>query len=247
MVWVGLVCASCAARAKTPLDVAAAASLADVMGEFERAYEREHAGVDVRLSFAGSQVLRTQIEQGAPFDVFASADPEHIRALEGAGLVEAPQGFAASDLVILVPESNPAAIERFEDLPKAKRLVLGASDVPVGRYARAMLKRASAQLDPAFSSSVLARVVSEESSARLVRAKVELGEADAAVVYRADAIGATSAKAIEIPASLRAQASYEIGVIAGSERSDEATRFVQFVRSDAGREVLKTHGFVGAE
>ena len=225
------------------LDVYAASSLAEAFRELSVAFEVAHPGTDVRLTLAGSQVLRLQIKQGAPADVFASADPEHMQSLVDAGLVDAAQPFASNDLVVIVPLSNPAGIETFEQLPRAQRIVLGTENVPAGRYAREVLRRASQQLDSGFATRVLGHVVSEESNVRLARAKVDLGEADAALVYRTDAISSDRVRMVAIPDAMNVAASYVIGVVASEGKVPAADLWVDLVLSGDGRAVLLRHGF----
>ena len=115
------------------LNVYAASSLTDAFTEIERAFEAAHADVDAALSFAGSQVLRLQIEQGASADLYASANPDHARALRDAGLLRGVRSFAVNELAVIVPPDNPAGIESFGDLAAAERLVIGTASVPVGQ------------------------------------------------------------------------------------------------------------------
>lgn len=231
------------ADASRTLHVYAASSLAESFGAMEQAFEAAHPGTDVVLAFAGSQVLRLQIEQGAPADVFASADPAHMRALVELGRVRGGRIFAHNQLVLIVPPGNPARIESFRDLPRASRLVIGTENVPVGSYARRALRRAEAAGEGGFAASVLARVASEESNVRLVRAKVELGEADAAIVYRSDTVAAGGVRTIEIPPALNVSADYSIGIVEGSVNPDLAVAWLAFVLSRQGRELLARHGF----
>lgn len=225
------------------LQVFAASSLADAFREMEAAFEAAHPDTDVGLVFAGSQVLRLQIEQGAAADIFASADRRHLESLRRAGLVTEYRRFAGNELAVIVPPGNPAAIESFSDLPRAERLVIGTERVPVGVYAREVLRRAAVLLGAEFESRVLSRVVSRESNARLVRSKVELGVADAAIVYRTDAAPGR-VRAIEIPPGANVRASYLMGAVAGGPNPDGAARWLGFVASPAGREILARRGFV---
>ncbi len=222
------------------LTVFAASSLTEVFGDLERGFEAANPDVDVRLSFAGSQVLRLQIEHGAPADLFASADDGHVRALVEAGHATDGGPFAGNELVVVVPPDNPAGIERFGDLPKASRVVVGNAHVPVGVYARSVLDRAG----PEFAAAVGERIVSEESNARLVRAKVELGEADAALVYRTDAAASGRVRVVPIPDALNARARYLLATVTRPERSPAAGRFAAYVRSAEGRATLHRHGFL---
>lgn len=227
---------------RQPLQVFAASSLADAFREMKTAYESAHPGTDVSLVFAGSQVLRLQIEQGARADVFASADRRHIESLERAGLLAGYAEFAGNELLVIVPPENPAGIESFNDLPRARRLVIGTRHVPVGAYTREALRRAAVRNGPEFETAVLDRVVSEESNARLVRAKVEFGVADAAIVYRTDdAPGRV--RSIPVPRWANVRAGYLMGAVAGSANPEGAKQWLGFVASPAGREILSRRGF----
>ena len=113
------------------LRVFAASSLSDAFEELAQAFEKANPDTKVSLVFAGSQVLRLQIEQGAPASVFASANTEHVRALARTGRAQGAQVFAHNELVVIVPRDNPAGIHRFEELPRARRLVIGTETVPV--------------------------------------------------------------------------------------------------------------------
>ena len=225
------------------VQVFAASSLADAFRDMETAFEAAHPDTDVTLVFAGSQVLRLQIEQGARADVFASADRRHIESLRRAGHVAAYGEFAGTELVVIVPPGNPAAIESFDDLVRARRLVVGTEHVPVGAYTREVLRRAAARKGPGFESAVLDRVVSEESNTRLVRAKVELGVADAAFVYRTDAAPGR-VRTIAVPEWANVRATYLMGPVAGSANSEGAEQWIGFVASRAGQEILSRRGFV---
>ena len=225
------------------LHVYAASSLTDAFTAIERAFEAAHDGADVALTFAGSQVLRLQIEQGAPADLFASADPHHTRALRDARLLRGVRPFAANELALIVPLDNPAAIESFGDLTAAERLVIGTENVPVGRYTRAALRRSAAALGPEFEATVLSRVVSLENNVRLVRARVELGEADAGIVYRTDAFASTRVRSIPIPADLNERAEYVIGIVKDGD-TDPAERWITFLLSREGQAILGEHGFL---
>jgi molybdate transport system substrate-binding protein len=226
------------------LSVYAASSLTEAFTELEGVFESAHPETDVAPTFAGSQVLRLQIEQGAAADVFASANEEHMQALESAELVEESRVFARNDLVIIVPLDNPAGIESLEDLPHADRLVLGTANVPVGRYARAVLRLAAPTHGEGFEAMVLSRVVSEESNVRLARAKVELGEADAAIVYRTDAGSSERVRTVPIPADVNVIADYPIAIVTRTTAREAAEAWIALLVSPDGRSVLARHGFM---
>jgi molybdate transport system substrate-binding protein len=239
------VLAACGDDALDPgqLNVYAASSLTEAFTELEGIFEASNPDVDVAVTFAGSQVLRLQIEQGAQADIFASANPEHMQALVDSGLVEESTVFARNELVVIVPPDNPAGIEEFEDIAHAQRVVLGTANVPVGEYARTVLARGNAVYEEGFEAIVMSRVVSEESNVRLARAKVELGEADAAIVYRTDAGSSDRVSVIEIPRELNVIARYPIAIVRGTRVPDAAAAWVAFVGSAEGRAVLERHGF----
>lgn len=223
------------------LTIFAASSLTDAFDELADRFSAQNGGVRPRVAFAGSQVLRLQLAEGADADVFASADPAHVDALVDSGFLTEPRLFAETELVVIVPPANPAAIETFADLVKARRIVIGAPNVPIGAYTQRLLTRAESILGNEFADQVRANVVSQEHNARLVRAKVELGEADAAIVYRSD--GSGGVRTIEVPPEMTVRASYYIGLVGVGRTPVTARRFVAFLRSPEGAAVLSKHGF----
>jgi molybdate transport system substrate-binding protein len=232
------------AAASTQLTVFAAASLRECFAELGRRFEETHPGVQVLFNLAGSQELRTQIENGAPADVFASADQRHMQALVAQKLADVPRVFAYNEPVVAVPKDNPARLASFQDLPKARRIVLGAPEVPIGAYALRILDAASRKYGGDFRAKVEARVVSRELNVRQVLAKIGLGEADAAIVYRTDGLAANhGVEMIDIPADLQIVAEYPIAVLTRARHPALASEFVQLVLSPAGRETLARFGF----
>ncbi|MEM6926422.1 MAG: molybdate ABC transporter substrate-binding protein [Myxococcota bacterium] len=224
------------------LSVFAASSLTEAFEELEESFEAEHPDVDVQLTFAGSQVLRLQIEQGARADVFASADERHLQVLLDAGDMVDPRVFAENELTVIVPAAE-RSVARFEDLPLASRIVVGSPRGPVGRYTRALLDRAGAAWGMAFAEAIERNVVSEEPNVRLVRAKVELGEADAAIVYRTDV--SDRVREVAVPDALQVRARYPMGIATRTGVPDLAEAFADHLRGVEGRAVLERHGFVG--
>jgi len=233
------------------LVVFAAASLSDALASLARDFENAHAGIDVKLSTAGSQSLRSQIEHGARPQVFASANRAHVDALVSSKLVASPAVFAHNRLALVVPPSNPANIHDLGDLPRANRLVLAGVSVPAGIYTDQMLTRANAIFGSGFAERVRKRVVSREMHVRLALQKVVLAEADAAVVYETDAQAAGKAVVrIPIPERCNVVASYLIAPVVaapnGAHRQSLqlGKQLVAFVRSDAAREKLRAFGFL---
>jgi molybdate transport system substrate-binding protein len=230
------------------LNVFAAASLTQAFGEMGKAFEAANPGVTVTFNFAGSQTLVTQIQQGAPVDVFASASGTNMDALVTAGFVDkaAPQNFLTNILVAILPPNNPANVQSLQDLAKpGLKVVLADASVPAGKYARQILDNISK--DPAystdFSTKVLANVVSNETDVKQVVSKVMLGEADAGIVYVSDAVASPSLKTIEIPANLNVVAKYPIAPLMKSANTDLAAKFITYVLSADGQATLKKWGF----
>ena len=228
------------------LTVFAASSLTDAFTEIGKAFEAVHPGVTVTLNFAGSQALRTQIEEGAPADVFASASGKEMDTLVTDGFVtqDVPQIFLTNKLIVILPANNPAALETLEDLAKPGiKLVLAAEAVPVGNYARQALDKMNGPFGADFKDKVLANVVSNEDNVKQVVTKVQLGEADAGIVYTSDAIAAPDLKTIEIPADLNVIAKYPLAPLVKSANADLASQFVAYVLSGEGQAILKKWGF----
>jgi molybdate transport system substrate-binding protein len=220
--------------------VYAASSLTDAFREMAAAFEEDHTGDAVALSLAGSQVLETQIEQGAPADVFASADLGHAQALERLGLLLDHAVFARNGIVLVVP-ARGGKVARLTDVAAAGvRVVVAGPTVPAGRYTFEVLGRVGRD----FEARVRANVVSEETNVRAVLAKVALGEADAGFVYATDAATARGkAKAIPLPGGEAVVAEYAIGVLREAQAPAGARRFVALVLSEKGRRILRRHGF----
>jgi molybdate transport system substrate-binding protein len=211
------------------LTIFAAASLTDAF----QALDPKEA-----YSFAGSNALAAQIGQGAPADVFASASPKYTQDLFRRELVAKPVAFASNRLVLIVPKANPAGLTSVYDLRRKRvRLVIAAPAVPVGSYTRTVLQRLGL-------SSVLAKIVSQESDVKGVVGKVVLGQADAGFAYVTDVRPvATKVRAIEIPASAQPRVRYEIAVVAASPHKAAARAWIARVLSKPGQAALARAGF----
>jgi molybdate transport system substrate-binding protein len=222
------------------LTVFAAASLRESFEDLAKTFEaRTH--VKVHLNLAGSQELRTQIENGARADVFASADQKHMAALAKAELVTVPRVFARNTPVVIVPKGNPAKVGSFEQLANAKKIVIGVPEVPIGSYTLEILDKAGAE----FKQKVLANVASRELNVRQVLAKVSLGEADAGIVYRTDALAAKDkVEIVEIPTKVNVIAEYPVAVLTKAPQAAAARAFVDLLLSGDGQKRLAAAGFV---
>ena len=222
--------ASGAKSQSEPLTIYAAASLTDVFRAFDDA---------PRYSFAGSNTLETQIRNGAPADVFASAAPLNTQRLFRQNLVEKPVTFTSNRLALIVPRSNPAAIKTIYDLRrKPAKLVICGAAVPVGAYTRTVLRKMGL-------SSVLSKVVSQEPDVRAVTSKVALGEADAGFVYITDARAvAERVTVIRIPAWAQPRVRYEIAVVSSSQKKAAAQAWIRGLLSASGQAALRSYGFL---
>lgn len=229
------------------LTVFAAASLTNAFGEMGKLFEAAHPGVKVKFNFGGSQALRTQIEQGAAADVFASANTKEMDALEKGNFVRSgsPQTFLANRLVVVLPANNPGKLSELADLAKpGVKVVLGAKEVPVGNYALQVLDKLDKSLGNGYKDKVLANVVSYENDVKQVVAKVQLGEADAGIVYASDVIATPGIMQIAIPSESNAVANYPIAALLQSKNPELAQAFVDYVLSDEGQSILQKWGFL---
>ena len=231
----------------TELIVFAAASLTEAFEELGARFERAHPGVRVRFSFAGSQQLVSQLEQGAQADLLATADQHWMDGARRRAVVAGESWrIAHNDLVVIVPRANPGRIARLQDLARpGVKLVRAAEAVPVGRYTRQMLEQLGRlpNFPPDFAKRVTANTVSLEDNVRGVMGKVQLGEADAGIVYRSDVPGATAQlHVLEVPPAANVVATYFMALTSEPKAPALAREFVALVRSDEGQAVLERHG-----
>jgi molybdate transport system substrate-binding protein len=218
------------------ITVLAAASLTETFTQLGRDFQAANPGTKVTFSFGGSSGLATQINNGAPADVFAAASPATMTLVTNAGNADGPPTvFVRNQLVIAVPTGNPKGIKGLADLTKPGiKVALCAAEVPCGAAAAKALAAASVNLTP----------VTLEQDVKGALAKVKLGEVDAALVYRTDAKAAAGAvEGIEFPQSAGATNDYPIVVLRDAPNKAAAQAFVAYVLSDAGHAVLTSAGF----
>jgi molybdate transport system substrate-binding protein len=236
---------------ETTLTIFTAASLTEAFTEIGAAFETMHPGTTVLFNFGASNQLATQIGEGAPADVFASANAAQMNvAIETGRIVSGTQRtFVRNRLVVVTPSDNPAGLSGLQDLvTPGVKIVFAAQEVPVGQYSLDFLDKADADgsLGAGYKAAVLANVVSYEENVRAVLAKVALGEADAGIVYTSDVVASEEGEVaqIEIPDTLNTIASYPIAPLSDSPNLDLAQQFVDYVLSPEGQQVLVRYGFI---
>jgi molybdate transport system substrate-binding protein len=217
--------------------VSAAASLTDAFADLASAFEATHPGTDVVLNLGGSSALVSQILEGAPVDVLASADRETMdRAVEAGEVFGAPRSFGRNRLRIAVPRGNPAGITSLRDFADHELLIgLCAEEVPCGRSARRTLAKAG--VHPSLDTN--------EPDVRALLTKIELGELDAGITYATDVAASRGrVDGVEIPDSLNVVVDYPIARMTDAPDPEGGSAFVAFVLSGEGRAMLERHGFL---
>ncbi len=227
-----------ASRLSGSLTVFAAASLTETFNDLKTQLVADHPNLDLTYNFAGSQTLVTQLQQGGPGDVFASADERNMQRAVDAGLVEQPRAFAGNKLEIAVAPGNPKNIGGLADLARPDlAVVLEDPSVPAGNYTRQALNKVGVSVKPK----------SLELDVKAALAKVASGEADATVVYVTDVKAAsTKVAGVPIPDEANVIATYPIAVVKASGNIAAARAFVDEVVTGKGQQVLKDHGFLPA-
>jgi molybdate transport system substrate-binding protein len=226
-----LCAANASARSRQQVTVFAAASLTDVFPKIDGTQ---------KYSFAGSNALATQIRNGAPADVFASANTDIPAQLHTQGFVDKPVNFTRNALVVVVPKSNPAGIKSVFDLTRdGVKIDVANAAVPVGAYTLQILKNMN------LTAKVQANVVSQETDVREVLSKVALGQADAGFVYATDAKSvAGKVTVLKLPAWAQPKVTYALAVVSRSPNKAAAQAFVRKVLSKQGQAQLARAGFL---
>ena len=246
-----LLLAASAAYAQEPkeLTVFTAASLTGAFSEIGQMYKNE-TNITVAFNFDGSQALRTQMENGAYADVFASANQKQMKAVESDELMNNSSViiFTKNKLSIIVPKGNPARIINLSDLAKpGLKIVMGTKDVPVGDYALQIISKLGndSAYGPDYKTKVLANVISQETNVNYVVTKVALGEADAGFAYVSDITKNLTSKVdkIDIPDEYNVIAQYPMGILLESKYPLQSQEFMSLVMSDKGKAVLEKYGF----
>ena len=233
----------CQGATSDELTVYAAASLTDAFEELGAAYADE-TGVSVVLSFDASSALRTQITEGAPADVFASADLANVQALADEGLTDGdPAVFARNALTIVTPADGDGADDWTDLATPGLRIVAAGEDVPITGYADELVANLAAHTDApsGFADAYAANIVSREDNVRAVLTKIELGEGDAAIVYETDAASSDAVSVIAVPEDANVLAEYAVVTVANA--APGAADFAAWLLEETAQEILVSHGF----
>ncbi|WP_017241917.1 molybdate ABC transporter substrate-binding protein [Streptomyces sp. SS] len=224
---------SAGAAPRANLTVLAAASLTDVFKTAGAAYEKSHPGTELTFSFAGSQELVAQVSQGSPADVLVTADTKSMDKVKAD--TTTPAIIAKNRLVIATGEGNPFKVDDLKDLADTRlKVVLAAPEVPAGKYSKKILD----------AQKITVKPVSQEPNVRAVLSKIELGEADAGLVYKTDAESAKDkVDAVEIPDDQNAVAQYPAATLKDSKNAEAAAAFVAWLSSPEGQKILQDAGF----
>jgi molybdate transport system substrate-binding protein len=244
--------AATTASASGEIIVFAAASLTDPFNEIKGEMEKANPGLKITFNFGGSNTLRAQLEQGAKADVFASANQTEMdKAFEAKLVDNKGETFVKNRLVVVLPRTNPGKIEKLLDLARpGLKFVTAQKDVPVGTYTIQALEKMSK--DPAYGSEfqtkVEANIVSREANVKQVVSKVQLGEADAGIVYLSDISAkiAPEVLTLDIPDQFNTLATYPIALLKAAPNVAAAKIFLDFVLSAKGQEILKKNNFIPA-
>ena len=249
--WVPAACSTAAVSPSSPaveLTVYGAASLKGALEQAKAAFETANPGTTLTLSTDSSSALATQIEQGAPADLFLSADATNPRKLVDAGVADgAPVTFASNALTVIVPANDPARIMSPAELAKpGVRIVAAGDEVPITRYATQLVDNLAREAGyPAdFAAAYAANIASKEDNVKAVVAKIELGEGDAGIVYVTDARASTKVATIDVPSAANVPATYDGVVIKGSTNAAVARAFLAWFAGPDGQAILAALGFL---
>jgi molybdate transport system substrate-binding protein len=242
------VASTSASGAAVDLTIFAAASLAGVLDDVKEAYAASHPGTTLTISTDSSAALATQIEQGAPADVFLSADTTNPQRLVSSGLSAGEAvAFAANKLTIVTPADNPAGISSPADLAKpGLKIIAAGEEVPITTYATQLVANLAKEggYPDGFEAAYTANVVSKEDNVKAVIGKIEIGEGDAAIVYDTDAKASNGVTIIPVPDSANVTARYAGMVVGASPDQEPARMFLGWLTGPDGQAVLSRFGFL---
>lgn len=239
-----------AATVRGPLTIFAASSLTDAFAEVGQEFMRANPDVAITFNFEASSNLKAQLEQGARADLYAPADIPQMDGARGKGVIAGEQRiFANNKLALIVPANNPRGIAAPQDLARpGTKLILAASYVPIGSYARFLLARMAGDptYGPDFYKRALGNIASEEATTRAVVTRIALGEGDAGIVYASDVTPAVrdQVRVIPIPERQQIIAQYPVALVTGAANPPAAQAFIAYLLSPAGQATLVRNGFI---
>ncbi|MCA1728689.1 MAG: molybdate ABC transporter substrate-binding protein [Actinobacteria bacterium] len=223
-----------------------AANFTDANDAIVEEFESQHEGAQVQSNYAGTQILFSQLQQGASADFFLSADLDYAKRAQDEGLIDSFSDVSQNEEVIVVPTGNPAGVESLEDLgTKPVDLVIGVDTVPIGKYTRQIFENANEGYGSGFSDNVTRNVVSEETNTREVAQKIALGEGGAAIIYRTDVTPsiADQVEIVEIPKEYNVKAFNYAGVVKNAPNPELAQEYLDFILTPEGQEILRGFGY----
>jgi molybdate transport system substrate-binding protein len=229
------------------LKIFAPSSMTDAAKDITAAYEAANPGVKLAIEIGHTPTQRLQFTQGATGDVFLTASQKDMddAVVDETVQSDAPKVFARNQLIVILPANNPGNVQTLEDLAKpGLRLLIAVADTPIGKITITMLDKMETQFGSGFKSQVLANVVSTESGVKPIVSKIQLGEADAGIVYVTDAVSAPDLKTISIPSELNIVMQLNVAPLAESEYPEEAAAFCAYLLSPEGQAILAKWGFL---
>lgn len=242
-------CQKAADEIESEITIFAASSLTEAVTDISGAFEQDHQGTDLKVNFAGSKTLRSQLENGAPADIFLSADEKHYKDLLDQGILKEGRKLLTNEMVLVVSKDEAQNIRSLKDLQESHKLVLAEAGVPAGDYARKVILNLNRLYGESYEGSVLKNLASSESNVRQVLTKVVLGEGDAALVYRTDITEDIADKVvvIEIPEDYNVTASYWLGLVNKDVISENVNKCYEFFSEKQSSDIFETYGFGIAE
>jgi molybdenum ABC transporter molybdate-binding protein len=223
-----------------------AANFTDANDAIAEEFESQHEGAQVQSNYAGTQILFSQLQQGASADFFLSADLDYAKKAQDEGSIDSFSDVSQNEEVIVVPTGNPAGVESLEDLgTKPVDLVIGVDTVPIGKYTRQIFDNAKEGYGPDFSDNVMNNVVSKETNTREVAQKIALGEGGAAIIYKTDVTPsiADQVEIVEIPEEYNVKAFNYAGVVNNAPNPELAQEYLDFILTPEGQEILRGFGY----